>query len=126
MLHAWRYRRETMILQSTEEIFLKCDRVAASVVVQQYCSFVAIQFIFGQSSSFFVNPVSFGAAPKLTGLAKNEPDCQKRTVSPGQYRFTVLTTLFQTGRFSPLYICKHTLSVESMRRKKGFVGKVEL
>ena len=61
-----------------EEIFLKCDRVAASVVVQQYCSFVAIQFIFGQSSSFFVNPVSFGAGQKLTGLAKNKPDCQKQ------------------------------------------------
>ena len=87
-----------------EEIFLKCDRVAASAVVQQYCSFLAIQFVFCQSSSFFANPVSFGTAQKLTGLAKNEPDCQNRTVSPGQYRFTVLTTLFWPERFPPVLL----------------------
>ena len=51
--------------------------------VNQYCPGDTVRF--GQSSSFFANPVSFDAAQKLTGLSRNEPDCQKRTVSPGQY-----------------------------------------
>ena len=41
-------------------------------------------------------------APKLTGLAKNELDCPKRTVSPGQYWFTVVTTSFLPERFPPM------------------------
>ena len=53
---------------------MKCDRVAAGAVV------IAILFVFGNPVRIFGNPVSFCAAPKLTGLAKNELDCQKRTV----------------------------------------------